>query len=394
MKGFRKLLVGLLLGLVLAALLAGAAGCGPSGPKEIVVADIEDLSGPGAGWGKLGKVAVDITVGDINAAGGITVGGDKYTLRAINYDHQYDPGIGATVARKAIYDDKVKAILSWDRPIIDAYYDLAAQQKVTIIGMVSTGELGAKYPWLFNAFYRRADMLAVLYDYLGQKQPGAKVSGAYYDDEEAYETNTMRQQFASKAGLQDLGSTYFAGDTTDFYPVLTTILAKKPEIIDISGVTGETLGLLVKQARELGYKGAFAYAGTPGLDEAAGIAGWNALEGYLGAGEFTEFPTAVGKSFMTRYSAATGGDQSPWPAYWYDSLWLLKLAFEKANSLDMEKVNKAMETIAYEGTKGTIRYGGEATMGLSRQMIEQVPVIEVKGGKRVQVYLAVPKGAK
>ena len=395
MISIKKLLISLSSVLLVAVLLVSVvAGCAPSGPKVIKVAHIVALSGGAAGWGEIGSVSVDIAVGDINAAGGIMIDGDAYTLEVVRYDHQYDPGVTATLARKAIYDDGVKAILTWDRPMIDSFYELAAEEKVTIIGMVSTGTLGAQYPWIFNSFYTRADNMEVLMEVLGSRHPGAKIAGAYYDDEEAYESNSFRETFGAKEGLEILDAVYFSDDTTDFYPVLTSILADNPDIIDTSGIVAESLGLLAKQADELGYEGIFTYGGTPGLPEAIGIAGVDVFEGYVGAGEFIELPTATGKSYQQRYIAGTDGNTDTWPAYWYDALWLLKLAFESANSLDMEEVNKAMETVTYEGVKGTIGYGGEDTIGLNRRMIEKVPVIEIQSGEMVEIFSAFPKSVR
>ena len=389
----KRILVVLSSVLLVACLLGSIGiGCAPAGPKVIKIAEIVAQSGPAAGWGILNAACDDMAVEDVNAAGGIVIDGDTYTLELIRYDHQYDPGITATLARKAIFDDGVKAILCWDRPMIDAFYEFAAEEKVTIIGMTSTGELGANYPWLFNSFYTRADNMEVLMEYAGQAHPGARIAGAYYDDEEAYETNMFREQFAAQEGLVDAGVTYYSTDITDFYPVLAGILDSDPDIIDPSGIVAEHLGLLAKQARENGYEGIFVYAGTPGLPEATEIAGWDAFEGYLGAGEFIEFPTEWGRDFFARYQARTDGNTDTWPGYWYDAIWLLKHAFEEADSLDMEKVNEAMGRVSYEGIKGISSYSD--VNGLPRRMVEKVPIVEVRGGQLIEVFFDFPKSVR
>ena len=47
----------------------------------------------------------------------------------------------------------------------------------------------------------------------------------------------------------------YANDTTDFTPVLTPIVAQKPDLLVLSGVNPAPAPLLIRAARELGYTG-------------------------------------------------------------------------------------------------------------------------------------------
>ena len=95
-----------------------------------------------------------------------------------------------------------------------------------------------------------------------------------------------------------------SGDETDFYPVLTPLIKKGVDIIDVASPGPEDASLIIKQARELGYKGIFAHADAPNIDDYADVAGWDAVEGFLGAPVYTEL-TEVGKAWQTDYMAKT-----------------------------------------------------------------------------------------
>ena len=68
---------------------------------------------------------------------------------------------------------------------------------------------------------------------------------------------------------------------TDFFPILTRIVADNPDAIGIcDGPIGDQ-ALIVKQARELGYKGVFIGANSGDPVPLVEIAGKEAVEGFL-----------------------------------------------------------------------------------------------------------------
>lgn len=58
----------------------------------------------------------------------------------------------------------------------------------------------------------------------------------------------------------------------------------------------------------------------------------------------------------------------------YPMLWVLKLAIEKANSLDTTAVAKAMENLQGEMTYGHFSLGGLKTYGAKRQIIYPIAI--------------------
>src|SRR4051794_2326850 len=84
-----------LLFVVFAIFLAGcssdSSGGASSGKNEIIVGEIDPLTGPAAVYGAAQSDALKMAIEEINNAGGVTVQGQKYTFKQISYDDKGDP---------------------------------------------------------------------------------------------------------------------------------------------------------------------------------------------------------------------------------------------------------------------------------------------------------------
>ena len=123
------------------------------------------------------------------------------------------------------------------------------------------------------------------------------------------------------------------------------------DVIDLASPAPEDASLIIKQARELGYKGRFAHADAPNISDYADVAGWEAVEGFIGAPVYTELPTAAGKAWQTAYKAKTQGDKSTGPTADYDSIMLLAAAIEKAGTVDPDAVNDILPTVTVQAPR-------------------------------------------
>ncbi|MDD4860959.1 MAG: ABC transporter substrate-binding protein, partial [Smithellaceae bacterium] len=75
-------------------------GTGISKADEIVLGYTGPLSGPAAEYGQDILYGVDMAVNEINAAGGISVGGKKYTFKLLKLDDRVDPTQAVNNARR------------------------------------------------------------------------------------------------------------------------------------------------------------------------------------------------------------------------------------------------------------------------------------------------------
>ena len=91
----------------LALLFGVSSGWG----EELKVGAIGTLSGGGTEWGLALQRGMTVAVDEINAAGGVKVGGKTYTLKMIMYDDQYTAQGGTTAATRLVNVDAVKFII-------------------------------------------------------------------------------------------------------------------------------------------------------------------------------------------------------------------------------------------------------------------------------------------
>ena len=101
----------LVFGIVVALMFVFGGFCVSAEENVLVIGDFQPLSGPGASLGVGNHRGVELAVDDINAQGGITVGGKQYTLKTIVYDHKGTAEGGVTAANKLVFDDGVKFIV-------------------------------------------------------------------------------------------------------------------------------------------------------------------------------------------------------------------------------------------------------------------------------------------
>src|SRR5258708_12666599 len=99
------------------------------------------------------------------------------------------------------------------------------------------------------------------------------------NDDTGWWSIKVETTFAEKLGYQVVAKEFFERSVTDFNPVLLRILAQKPDIISVNAAPAGSVGLIIKQARELGFKGRFIHIGQVDTGVVSNIAGKANVEG-------------------------------------------------------------------------------------------------------------------
>lgn len=101
---------------------------------EIKFGVIAPLSGGGTDWGIGTQRGVELAIDEINAAGGLGIGGETYTFSSVTYDDQYTGQGGTTAATRLIEGDGVKYIFGpLGSPPVLAAQAVAAPDKAMIL---------------------------------------------------------------------------------------------------------------------------------------------------------------------------------------------------------------------------------------------------------------------
>ena len=69
------------------------------------------LTAPGAAWGGGFRHGIELMLDDVNAAGGVIVGGVRYKFQAFVEDDKYNVSISAEATHKLVYQEKVNYVM-------------------------------------------------------------------------------------------------------------------------------------------------------------------------------------------------------------------------------------------------------------------------------------------
>jgi len=389
---------------VVAALasVAAMAVWAPAGAadKVLPIGVLGPLSGGAAAYGLDTSRAAEMKADEINAAGGLKIGGDVYKIKLIVYDHKASAADAATAANKLVSQDKVKYIIgNTVGATCNAVQTVTEPQKVLFSFMCwGTKNLGPDKPYSFRSLLSQWEVAEPFYRWVKEKHPSLKrIAAISPNDTSGIDTNTAVVKYAKALGFEVVADEYYERGTKDFYPVLTKILALKPDLLDVAAAPAGEAGLILKQARELGFKGAKGWTAGVNPVPMISVAGKEAAEGVWTPANIdvtSEFVSPAvrkfGEAFVTRYKEVPGA----LAIANYAAFDVIAQAMVEAGSLDTDKVLAALTGRPHQTIWGPVVIGGKDTYGIDRQFLYPVVIAEIRDGKLVDLAQVAPIGLK
>lgn len=373
----RRWLASLLLVLV-AVILVFAASCGPQEgeAKTYKLGFLGPLTGPAAPWILPMYYGIEMALNDINEAGGIVVGGETYTLELASADDKYVAEDSVTAVQKLIYDDKVDYIYGPIGPTCgSAVRPITEDNGVVIfVGTSATDDfpIGPNYPHTFTYMDPFTFRISSGYQWIEDNHPEvtrvAHIAPNTTDGQGGQER--VREQ-AEARGMEVVAAELYESGTVDFVPYLTVMTESDPQLIDCSGVPSYLIGLVVKEARQMGYEGLLMAAPYPNAALFGSSAGEENAEGFIGIGtplaeKGTPEQRDFYQTFVDEYGEESWGAGAMWGYDW--AYWMVQ-AFEQADSFAPELVVAALEGSEFDGVQGTLWFGGAEEWGVAHQRI-------------------------
>lgn len=354
--------------------------------ETLKIGALVTLSGAGASWGQGMKNAAEIAAAQVNAKGGLEVAGKKYKVEVVAYDDKYQANEAVTVANRLVFEDKVKYIIGpvGSAPVL-AIQPITEKNKVIVITLgFTTKALQNDKPYTFRPNVTTVEVAQPQVEWLAKSQ-GVKKVGALFPNDETGQQIAKDLAAAYKSAGADLVATeFFERDRVDFVPLLTRIAARGVDAIELDGNSPTTAGLIVKQAREIGFTGKIVRTGGPATQEIINVAGAQAAEGM-----FVHTPInpelSSTKAYADLYAASYKHAMNGFSPAFYDGTNMLFEAMKRAGTVtDTDAVRKAMEEIKdFPGALGTLNWTGKEVYGINHQLNAPFYVAEVVGGKEV-----------
>lgn len=357
MKNTKRRFLKTALGASAAAAIPGAlmlAGRAANAADPVKVGILHSMSGTLAIAEAHVVDAEKLAVEEINAAGGVL----GRPIQAIVEDGASDWPTFAEKAQKLLVKDKVSAVFGC--------YTSASRKAVLPVFERYNGLL--YYPTYYEGLEMSKNILYTAGEATQSIIPGVdwlaktKKAKTYYLIGSDYvwprTTNKIARPTIAKMGGTVAGEEYFPLGATEFASVINKIKAAKPDVI-ISTIVGGSNVAFYKQLASAGITGKnstiMAMAVTE--EEAIGIGAEN-LTGVLSImGYFQSVPNQMNKKFTAAFKAKYGADRvlGDTLAAGYTSVYLWKLAVEKAKSFDVQKVIAATSDLSFDAPEGKIK---------------------------------------
>ena len=387
--------------IVLVAVMAlGLAAPVAAAEKTLEIGVLGPLSGGAASYGVELVRAAEIRTDEINKAGGLKVGGDVYKIKLVTYDHKASAADAATAANKLIFQDKVKYIIgNAVGATCNAVQTVSEPQKVLFAFVCwGTNNLGPDKPYSFRSMLSQWEVAEPFYRWVKDKHPAIKkIAIISPNDTSGLDTNTAVVKAVKSLGLELVAEETYERGTKDFYPILNKILAKKPDLLDVAASPPGEAGLILKQAHELGFKGAKGWTAGTNPASLVSISGPEAAEHLwspLNINVKSDFVDAKVRKFGDEYEKRYKEVPGAIAVANYAAFDVITKAMQEAGSVDTDKVLAALTSRPYDTVWGRLAIGAKETYGIDRQFLYPMVISEIRSGKSVDIEQVLPAALK
>lgn len=326
---------------------------GGSTGDTIKLGGVFPLTGDVPSIGSAMENGAKLAIKEINDAGGVL--GKK--LEIVSEDDQNQASTAPNAITKLITQDKVTAVVgTYASKCSIPMAAVAKDSKVVMITPVSTNE---KVTTEGGDYVFRACFIDPLQGKVGAKFAAdnlkAKKVAMLYDVGNDYCVGIAKEfknNFQAAGGSVVYEKTYNAGES-DFKAFLTEIKELNVDALYLPD-NYSTVGLIAKQARELGIKAAFLGSDSWG-DLGVVKVGGDAVEGaYFTDHLSLKSDNAAIKKFVENYKKEYNSEPSTFAVLSYDSVYIVAEAIKKAGSTDEAAIKDAMAKI--DADCGTTHY--------------------------------------
>lgn len=329
-----------------------------------------ELTGDIPKVGESSKFAAEMLKEDINKAGGLQVGNKKYMLEFVYEDNEAKAESAVTAALKLIEKDQILAMIgpNSSKQAVPAGQVANDNQTVMVTPWSTNPDTTKDRPWVFRAAFLDPFQGPVAVNF-AVEQFKAKTSAVLYDLENDYSkglAEIFRSEFEKKMGKGTIKAFESHGTKDqDFSAQLTKIVAAKPDFIFVPDNYNQ-VALIVKQARQLGYKGPFMGSDSWGSSELMTLCGDVCKGQFFSTHYAAAGATGATKEFIDRYNKKYGYIPDDVAALTWDATRIVLKAVQDTKELsgklkkDRKAVRDAMAAIpSFEGITGSMKFDAQ-----------------------------------
>jgi branched-chain amino acid transport system substrate-binding protein len=357
-------------------------------PDVITIGFTGPLSGGAAGYGGDVQRGLEMAIDEINADGGVKVGGKKVTFKLVSLDDQYRPPNAVANAKQLVEADNAAIVFcphSGGVLAIEAFNDKTAPK--FLLGaytsepaiLKQSDALMLMIPPAYDAYFK--PYIATEMKRFGKKLGLLATTTAYG----LAWSKGFRAAWEAAGGTVtgDYGVDY--NTTTDFSGAVTKALSDKPDVLLIGGPSQPT-GLVIKAAHDQGYTGGYAIMDQAKFEQIEAVVPVSDLEGAIGIVPFRDYTGPGLKPFIDAYTKKYGTSRLPNSEVGlnYEAMHLFAQAIGEAGSADPAAI-MAKTTQAAKDLPGKYKVLGINGISKAGHLLVDAVAAVVEHGKYVQI---------
>ena len=384
-----------ILALAVLAVLAGllpacSSGAGGSSSSPVILGASLSLTGPLGSFGVDQQAGYEQEIADVNAAGGVTIGGTRHQVKLVVLNNQSDPTTASQQIRDLVLKDGAQALLGAGTPPITVPEALIAETLrvpyLTTNTPVGAFAAGSKSGWTYSwdMFFSEQEQAADIVKAVGGFSVNGKIALFTDNEPDGVVERPLYKAAAAAAGDQVVGDFSFPVGTSDFTSFITSAKAKGAQIV-VGQMDPPDAVALFKQMKSLGYAPKIAL-----IAKAADFISWVQALGSVAEGSLLEavwlpswnYPGTAHIEATLGQKFANLGDLGTATAA-YSVAQVMLSAFTRAGTTSAGAVNTALRSTSLTTPYGPVKFAAShtATMGFA--------VAQWQGTKTVQVLPAV-----
>jgi branched-chain amino acid transport system substrate-binding protein len=364
---------------VSAAVVAGCAPTqsnsdesGDSGkvPDKIVIGSTLPLTGSESKTGGRYKQGYQLAVDEINAAGGIDIGGKKVKVELKLLDDTSDQAKAVNLAQRLITSDKVTAFLgTYSTSLVEAQSTVAEQNSIPYVngGGAATSIYSKGYKWVFGTLAPVQNLATTEMGWIDEQQAAgklpkpAKIAIVWENTSHGKDFRAGIKDFADqKSGSYNIAvDESFALDGKDFSAVLNKVKAADVDLFMVDAHLPDFITMhrqylssgMCNAIETYGARGTEADAekalGQNGVNYILSAVWWNSQLGDKG----------LNKTFVDSFKQKYSAEPEWYQAVSYEAARALFTAMSNAKSVDKQKVRDALSSLEMD----SILPGGKLT---------------------------------
>ena len=369
---------------IVAAAAAYMAGTAYAQDMVVKIGHVAPTSGAIAHLGKDNENGARMAIEDLNAKG-VTIGGKKVKFELLAEDDAGDPKQGTAAAQKLV-DAKVNGVIGHlnsgtSIPASKIYSDAGIPQ----ISPSATNPKFTRngYKTTFRVVADDVHLGGTLGRYAVKNLKGKSI--AVIDDRTAYGQGVADEfeKGVKGAGGKTVAREFTNDKATDFTAILTSIKAKKPDVVFFGGMDA-VAGPMMRQMKQLGISAKFVGGDGICSSELPKLAAGTMADDQVVCAEAGGVEGTAKKSmddFYAAYKKKYNDDVKVYAPYVYDATMVMVAAMVKAGSAEPAKYLPVLaKTDGYKGVTGIIGFDSKGDIKNGA-----LTLYTYKGGTRSQI---------